>query len=225
MSAYFHDRQDAGRRLATLVQEIAWHDDAVVLALPRGGVPVAIEVARVLHAPLDVLVVRRLGVPCHEELAMGAIAPAGVRVLNQPVIDQFQVTEEQIAQVAELEMRELQRRERAYHADLPPLILTRRTAILVDDGLAPGATMRAAALSARRMGATRIIVAVPVASWEGIDAMSDVADDTISVIEPSNFRAVAYWYDGFPQLTDDDVHACLLTNAAAQFSPNEKGTQ
>ena len=210
MTTYFHDRHEAGRRLAPLVQNVAWHDDSVVLAVPRGGVPVGFEVARTLRAPLDVLVVRKLGFPGHEELAMGAIATAGVRILNHSVIEQLQISEDQIEEITALELRELQRREREYRAILPPLNLARRTAVLVDDGLATGSTMRAAALSARRMGATRVIVAVPVASWDGIDAMSEVADDMICVLQPPNFRAVAYWYEEFPQLTDEDVRLYLF---------------
>jgi erythromycin esterase-like protein/predicted phosphoribosyltransferase len=205
----FRDRTEAGRLLAEQLHEYAGRDDVVVLALPRGGVPVAFEVARALDAPLDVFVVRKLGVPGHEELALGAIATGGTRVLNERVVDSLNIPSEWIEAVDARERRELQRRERAYRGDRPPPNLTGRTVILVDDGLATGSTMLAAVRALRQEAPARIVVAVPVADPEVCAAIRREADDAICLMTPSPLRAVGEWYDDFSQTTDDEVRELL----------------
>ncbi|HXG12823.1 MAG TPA: phosphoribosyltransferase [Gemmataceae bacterium] len=214
----FRDRSDAGRRLAAKLLHYADDPNVLVLALPRGGVPVAYEVARALHAPLDVFLVRKLGLPGHEELAMGAIASGGVRVLNDEVVRALNIPDEVIDVVAAEEQRELQRRERAYRDDRPPPDVRGRTVILVDDGLATGSTMRAAVAALRRREPARIVVAVPVAAAETCAEFQNVADEIVCVITPDPFYAVGLWYEDFSQTTDEEVHA-LLQKAAAQHVP------
>lgn len=209
----FRDRADAGRVLAAELAGYAGRTDVTVLALPRGGVPVAYEIARALGASLDVFLVRKLGLPGHEELAMGAIASGGIRLINDDVVRAYQVTDAEIEAVARTEQRELERRERAYRdgRSLPPL--HDRTVILVDDGLATGATMRAAVLALRQEFPARIIVAVPVAAAETCDEFRSVVDDIICAETPSPFYAVGLWYENFAQTTDEEVHDILTATA------------
>ena len=203
----FLDRPDAGRALAAAVAG-RW-DDAVVLGLPRGGVPVAAEVAAALRAPLDVFVVRKLGLPAHPELAMGAIATGGVRVLNDAVLSRSGVPAHVVDEVAARELVELQRREGAYRGDRPPVDVRGRTAVLVDDGLATGATVHAAVLAVRAAGPARVVVAVPVGSPEACRRLSGVADEVVCPHAPEHFRAVGEHYRDFTQTTDDEVRAAL----------------
>jgi predicted phosphoribosyltransferase len=181
----------------------------VVLGLPRGGIPVAFEVAKALKAPLDVFVVRKLGLPGHPELAMGAIASGGMRVLNDDLLRQLHVPASAIDAVARAEQAELERRERAYRGARPPMPLEGRIVILVDDGLATGATMRAAVLAIRRVLPSQIVVAVPVGARETCRALNEVADDVVCALMPERFTAVGVWYDNFEQTTDDEVRRLL----------------
>ena len=205
----FRDRADAGRTLAADLSHLAGRDDVVVLALPRGGVPVAYEVARALGAPLDVLLVRKLGVPGQPELAMGAIASGGVRVLHQAVIDALAITPEAIEDVAAREGAELARREQLYRRGRPPLDVAARTVVVVDDGLATGATMRAAVTALRAQLAGRIVVAVPVGPRETCEKMADEADEVVCARMPRSFQAVGQWYDDLSPTTDDEIRAVL----------------
>lgn len=209
MISRFRDRRDAGRRLAAELRAYAHRPDVVVLALPRGGVPVGYEVASALDAPLEVFVVRKLGLPWHEELAMGAIASGGVRVLDQDLIRVARVSDSDIARVTAAEQRELERRERQYRGDRSFPDLHGKTVILVDDGLATGSTMRAAVAALRQEGPSRIVVAVPVAAPETCDAFRDIADEIVCAETPEPFRAVGIWYADFSQTTDDEVHELL----------------
>ena len=204
----YRDRREAGRVLGERLASLAGRQDILVLGLPRGGVPVAWEVARRLGAPVDVFVVRKLGFPGHEELAMGAIASGGVRVLNPEVVA-YGVTRDDIERVTEQERRELERRERLFRGDRPPIRVADRTVILVDDGLATGSTMRAAVRALRQEQAGRIIVAVPIASPSTCAEMEDEADEVVCAATPEPFRAVGLWYDDFTQTTDEEVHELL----------------
>jgi predicted phosphoribosyltransferase len=221
----FSDRTVAGRLLARRLAEYRGRGDVVVLALPRGGVPVAFEVARELRAPLDVLVVRRLGVPGYPELAMGAVATGGVRTLNDEVVADAGVSREQIDQAAAVERRELERRERAYRGGAPPPDLSNRTAILVDDGLATGATMAAAAVAARRFGARRVVVAVPVAAVGACGRLAHDADEVVTVMTPHPFAAIGRWYDDFGQVGDREVRQLLEQSTAASRPAARFGTR
>lgn len=218
MMATFADRRHAGALLAAALIDYAG-EDTIVLALPRGGVPVAFEVARRLAAPLDVFLVRKLGVPGHEELAMGAIASGGARVLNDAVIAELGIREDTIEAVTERERAELARRERAYRGErrLPGLV--GRTIILIDDGLATGATMRAAIAGLRTLGPRRIVVAVPVAAPESLTRVAAEADALVVVTAPSPFYGVGLWYDNFAQTGDDEVRR-LLAAAAREQPPS-----
>jgi predicted phosphoribosyltransferase len=216
----FRDRTDAGRFLAEKLTEYAGRSDVVVLALPRGGVPVADEVAQALQAPLDVFVVRKLGVPGHEELAMGAIASGGVRVLNPDVLSYIQTHPAIINLVTEHETNELQRRERLYRGNRPPVDVKGRTVIIVDDGLATGSTMRAAVRALRQQQPKKMIVAVPVGARETCDSFKHEVDTmAVCAITPEPFQAVGLWYLDFAQTTDEEVHDLLAraneTKAAA----------
>ncbi len=205
----FRNRRDAGRQLATALGRYAGQPGLLVLALPRGGVPVGFEVARALHAPLDVFVVRKLGVPGHEELAMGAIATGGVRVLARDVIDSLGLTERDVAAVAAQEQIELEQRERAFRDGRPAPEAGGHTVILVDDGLATGSTMRAALLALRAQSPARLVVAVPVGARETCAAMRRDADDVICAATPEPFMAVGAWYADFTQTDDAEVRALL----------------
>jgi putative phosphoribosyl transferase len=209
MISRFRDRRDAGRQLALALRAYAHRSDVIVLALPRGGVPVGFEVAAELGAPLDVFVVRKLGLPWHEELAMGAIASGGVQILNRDLIRIASVTDAQLAHVIATEQAELERRERLYRGDRPFPDLRGKTAILVDDGLATGSTMRAAVEALRLEGPARIVVAVPVAAPEVCDAFRDIADDIVCAETPEPFVGVGRWYANFSQTTDSEVHDLL----------------
>ena len=207
----FADRADAGRRLAERLGAYAGRGDVIVLGLPRGGVPVAAEVARSLPAPLDVCVVRKLGVPGDEELALGAIAAGGVLVLNDRVVSGLHLSDEAIAAVAAVEHAELRRREQAYRGERPPADLAGRTVIVVDDGLATGATMRAAVRAVRMRAPARVVVAVPVAAPETCAALGPEVDEVVCALRPSDFRSVGGWYDDFAPTTDDEVRRCVTS--------------
>jgi putative phosphoribosyl transferase len=211
--AIFRDRRHAGQVLAKQLEHYAGWDDVVVLALPRGGVPVAFEVAKALKAPLDVFLVRKLGLPGHEELAMGAIASGGVRVLNEDVVRRLDIPASIIDQVASREQKELERRERAYRGDRPSLDVQDRIAILVDDGLATGASMRAAVAGLKRRQPASVIVAVPTAAPETCKDLEDEVDEIVCAITPQPFFGVGLWYDDFSQTTDEVVRD-LLEQAA-----------
>jgi predicted phosphoribosyltransferase len=205
----FADRRDGGRLLARQLGRYAHRRDVVVLGLPRGGMPVAAEVASALGAPLDVFVVRKLGVPGHEELAMGAIASGGVRVLNDDVVRAVGIPEREVDAVAARELETLEARERAYRGDRDPVELRGRTAILVDDGLATGATMRAAISALKGLGAAGIVVAVPTAPRETCEALRSEVDDVVCARTPEPFTAVGLWYRDFAPVSDDQVSELL----------------
>jgi putative phosphoribosyl transferase len=217
MAARYRDRTEAGRRLAQMLREYAGRSDVVVLALPRGGVPVGYEVARALNAPLDVFIVRKLGLPSHPELAIGAIASGGVRVVDREAMSHFDVTEEDLAVVAIAEERELERRERRYRDGLPAPDVKGKTVIVVDDGLATGATMAAAATALRALRPARLVVAVPVAAWETCEALHDLVDDVVCAATPEPFRAVGLWYEDFSETSDEEVQE-LLARRAGELS-------
>jgi putative phosphoribosyl transferase len=205
----FQDRVHAGRVLALRLGTYAGCRDVIVLALPRGGVPVGYEVAFKLAAPLDVFIVRKLGVPGRGELAMGAIASGGVRVLNEGVVGALGISEETIARVAGREAAELERREQTYRGHCPAPELQGRTVVLVDDGLATGATMRAASAAVRQRQATRIVVAVPVAAPDVCRGLELEADEVVCAVTPEPFHAVGSWYGDFTPTTDDEVRELL----------------
>ena len=213
MPGLFLDRRDAGRRLAAKIAGYSNRPDVLVLALPRGGVPVAHEVARVLNAPLDVFVVRKLGVPGYEELAMGAVATGGVRVLNNEIVEALGIPAPMIDAVAARERQELARRERLYRGGRPQPDVRGRTVILVDDGLATGATMHAAIEALRQQGPARIVVAVPTASPDTCEEMKRRADEVICAITPEPFHAVGRWYQEFSQTTDEEVRELLASQS------------
>jgi predicted phosphoribosyltransferase len=212
----YRDREDAGRALARQLAEYVGRPEVLVLALPRGGVPVGYEVARALGAPLDIFLVRKLGVPGHEELAMGAIASGGVRVLNPRVVAQLGIPDAAIERVAQREQAELERREHAYRGDRPPPSVQGCTVILVDDGLATGSTMRAAAAALKAMGPRRLVVAVPVAAAETCDELRGEVDQVVCAMTPEPFYAVGLWYEDFAQTTDDEVRELLAAAADAR---------
>jgi len=205
----FEDREDAGRALAERLMQYAGRKDVIVLALPRGGVPIGAEVARALRAPLDILVVRKLGLPGQEELAMGAIASGGIRVLNEEVVSLTGVPEEVIERVAEEERRELERREAAYRGDRRQPNVAGRTVILVDDGIATGSTLRAAVEALRQRSPARIVVAVPTAPRAACEMLKQVADEVVCVTTPEPFFAISLSYRNFPQMTDHEVREIL----------------
>ncbi len=218
----YKDRRHAGRVLAEALREYAGRPEVVVLALPRGGVPVAYEVARRLGAPLDVFVVRKLGLPGHEEFAMGAIASGGVIVLDRAVVQGLGVPSGAIEAAIAREQAELARREKLYRGDRPPLEVTGKTVILVDDGLATGSTMRAAVAGLRQRGAGRIVVAVPIASPDTCEELSGVVDDIVCAATPEPFVAVGLWYEDFGQTSDEEVRQ-LLETAERELAARDQG--
>jgi putative phosphoribosyl transferase len=205
----FRDRQDAGIALAARLGHYGGRSDAVVLGLPRGGVPVAYEVARVLSAPLDVFLVRKLGVPGHRELAMGAIASGGVRVLNDDVVQWYGIPVSVIEEAAREEQIELERREAAYRDGRPPTDLRDRVVLLIDDGLATGSTMKAAVQAVRALGPSRVVVAVPVGAPSTCRELEQIADEVVCARTPEPFSSVGQWYVDFSQTTDDEVRQLL----------------
>ena len=225
MPQRFKDRLDGGRALAGKLQAYAGEPNVLVLGLPRGGVPVAYEVAKRLHVPLDIFLVRKIGVPGYEELAMGAIASGGVRVHNSSVMQSLNISQSDFDQAALKEEKELLRREREYRGDRPFPDVRGKTVILVDDGLATGSSMRAAAEALRQMKPARMIVAVPVAAAETCHALRQEVDEVVCALTPEPFRAVGLWYYDFSQITDDEVRELLaafrdLEPAAPIPSPN-----
>jgi predicted phosphoribosyltransferase len=221
---FFRDRSEAGRLLATQLVTYANRPDVLVLALPRGGVPVAYEVARALKAPLDVFLVRKLGLPGHEELAMGAVATGGVRVLNDQIVRALRIPDYVIEAVAAQEQQELRRRERLYRGGRPSPDVRGRTVILVDDGLATGATMQAAIKALRQQQPARIVVAVPTASPETCEALRAEVDEVICAITPEPFHAVGLWYEDFSQTTDEEVRDLLARSQHLEERPATPGT-
>src|SRR5258706_9496472 len=205
----FRDRKEAGQKLAERLTEYANRDDVLVLALPRGGVPVAFEVAQALNAPLDVFLVRKLGVPGHEELAMGAIASGGTRVLNRSIVNSLHVSTAAIDAVAAAEQRELARREIAYRDAMAPPKINGKIVILIDDGLATGATMRAAAMALKQQNPQKLVVAVPVSSPETCKEFESEVDSIICAETPQPFYGVGIWYRDFSQTTDEQVRELL----------------
>lgn len=209
MTTQFKDRHEAGQSLATRLMSFTNRPDVLVLALPRGGVPVAAEIAKRLNAPLDVFVVRKLGLPEHPELAMGAIASGGVRVINRDVVEGLQISSLVIDAVAAQEQEELARRQHAYRGDRPTLNVKGKTVILVDDGIATGSTMMAAIAGLRQLRAARIVVAAPVIACAAFYQIHHAADEVAAVIVPDVFYGVGQWYEDFSQTTDSEVRAQL----------------
>jgi putative phosphoribosyl transferase len=212
-SALFHDRDEAGRLLARRLEHYTGTPDLLVLGLPRGGVPVAFAIASALQAPLDVFIVRKIGVPNQPELAMGAIASGGIRILNQAVIAELQITPQEIEQVTQAELRELERRTRLYHTR-PPARIAGQTVIIVDDGMATGATMRTAVEALRRQNPRHLVVAVPVAARESLPLIEPFVDAIICEHIPQHFEALSLWYEDFRQTSDGEVRMLLERNSA-----------
>jgi len=209
MEQLYRDRFEAGQRLVTKLIAYADRQDVLVLGLPRGGVPVAYEVAKALHVPLDVFIVRKLGVPGREELAMGAIATGGIRVINESVVQMLRIPKHIIDAVAAREQQELERREHLYRDDRPPPDVHDCTAILIDDGLATGSTMRAAIAALRLQHPARIVVAVPVAALPTCEELGTEVDEIVCAQTPEPFYGVGLWYENFSQTTDEEVHDLL----------------
>jgi putative phosphoribosyl transferase len=207
----FRDRREAGAVLASHLRDHGWSGEAIVLALPRGGVPVAFEVAKALHLPLDLFVVRKIGLPRHPELAMGAVASGDVRTANDAVITYYGISSDTFEEAARRETAEIDRRERAYRGSRAPLQVRDRTVFLVDDGLATGATMRAAIAAVRQLEPRRIVVAVPVGSAEACTRLGEIADEVICARIPEPFSAVGDWYLDFAQTSDDEVRELLAS--------------
>jgi predicted phosphoribosyltransferase len=222
----YDDRRDAGRALARrLVERYAGRADVLVLALPRGGVPVGYEVARALKAPLDVFLVRKLGVPGQEELAMGAIASGGARVLNRDVLDALRIPPETVAEVAAVEARELARRARAFRGHRPEPDVAGKTVIVVDDGLATGSSARAAVAALRALRPARLVVAVPVGSAGTCATLAAEADEVVCAATPRHFRAVGAAYEDFAQTTDDEVRELLARSRQERGEPDDPGPE
>ncbi len=209
MLTQFRDRKEAGKLLAAQLAAYANQQDLIVLALPRGGVPVGFEIAQALHAPLDVIVVRKLGVPGQEELAMGAIATSGIRILNKDVVQFLNIPDEVIDEITAQELQELERREHLFRGERPAYDVCGRTVILVDDGIATGATMHAAVAAIKQRQPTRIIIAVPTAAPSTCDEFAAEVDELVCVIRPEPFIAVGYWYRQFSQTSDEEVRSLL----------------
>lgn len=212
----FYDRTDAGKQLARIMPESIKNRDPVILALPRGGVPVAAEIARAWGVPFDILVVRKIGVPGAEETAMGAIAGSGIKVLDRNLITRLGLGEEEVEAVVERELSELRRRENLYRGDRPAPDIEGRTVVLVDDGIATGSTMIAAITLLRSQRAGRIVVAAPVAAPVTVESLREKADDVFIVLEPEYFRAVGRWYDDFSETSDDQVRSLLADFKSGQ---------
>lgn len=210
----FEDREEAGYALAAKLRKYGNRDDVAILALPRGGVPVGYIVARELKAPLDIFAVRKLGVRGHEELAMGAIASGGVRVLNDDVVSQLNISTEAIDDVAGREQVELERRERLYRGDRPPINVRNQIVILIDDGLATGSTMRAAVRALRALQPRRIVIAVPVGPRQTCAELMEEADEVCCAAMPEPYRGVGLWYRNFQQVTDREVRKLLTARAS-----------
>lgn len=219
----FRDRSQAGQLLARRLRRYAGRDDVIVLALPRGGVPVAYAIASALNVPLDVFVVRKLGVPGEEELAMGAIASGGVRVLSRELIEELGLTDEDVERVAARELAELQRRERVFRGDRPFPDLEGKTVILVDDGIATGATMRAAIRAVRAHRPARVSVAVPVGAPQALEALQDEADELICLLSPEVLMGIGAWYQDFSQLSDAEVMAYLRRSRTGTHAMSADG--
>lgn len=219
MADKFRDRAEAGRMLASALRGYANRSDVVILALPRGGAPVAYEVARRLHVPMDVFVVRKIGVPGQPELAMGAVASGGVRVVNRHVVEEMGIDQEEFDAAAAEQERELHRRERLYRGDRPLLDVEGKTVILVDDGLATGTTMRAAAAAMRQHKPARVVVAAPVAAAQTVEEMRQEVDEVVCLRTPPAFYAVGMWYDDFSQTTDEQVRELLERLQAVHLAP------
>ncbi len=217
----FSNRRQAGRLLAeALLSGYAGRDDLIVLGLPRGGAVVAYEVAMLLDAPLDVMVVRKLGVPGWEELAMGAIASGGVRVINEAVMRQSQVSAKQLERVVDEESAELRRRELAYRGSCQPLVVANKTVLLIDDGIATGSTIRAAVGALRLLGPARLVVAVPTAAEDACEMLEPLVDELVALVRSSHFHAVGQWYEDFTQTNDDELRR-LLAHARARHPQGE----
>ncbi|HEY4133148.1 MAG TPA: phosphoribosyltransferase [Gemmatimonadaceae bacterium] len=221
MRVRFQDRRDAGRRLAAELHTYERRPDVIVLALPRGGVPVGFEVAEALHVPLDVFVVRKLGLPSDEELAIGALASGGTRVLDDDLIRIADVSDADIQRVTAMAAEELERRERQYRGDRAFPDLSGKTVILVDDGLATGSTMRAAVAAVRKQHPKSVVVAIPVAAPDVCDAFRDIANTIVCAETPEPFRAVGVWYDDFSQTSDEEVRELLEQASARMGSRSE----
>jgi predicted phosphoribosyltransferase len=217
MTERFVDRASAGRQLARELTRYAGRNDVIVLGLPRGGVPVASEVAAALDVPLDTFVVRKLGLPGHEEFGIGAIASGGMRVVDESVLRAYGIDHETLERISEREREELERRERLYRDDRPPIDVHGRVVILVDDGLATGSTMRAAVAAIRQSQPREVVVAVPVGAPETCDTLSREVDRLVCLTTPEPFYAVGLWYEDFDQTTDEEVHD-LLERAASRVA-------
>jgi putative phosphoribosyl transferase len=219
--ARFRDRFEAGRRLASALRHYSGRPNLLVLALPRGGVPVGYEVAQALHAPLDLMLVRKLGVPGHEELAMGAIAAGGIRIISDEIVSALGIPDRAIAAIAANEEHELERRGQIYRGDRPPPEVRGKTVILVDDGLATGSTMRAAVAALRSQKPERLVVAVPVAAAETCEALRQEVDEVVCALAPEPFFAVGNWYEDFSQTSDQEVRELLrrASEAAVETPP------
>ena len=209
----FSNRSEAGKLLVLELGHYADRNDVLILALPRGGVPVGYELSCVLHAPLDILVVRKLGVPGHEETAMGATASGGIRLLNQNLISRLGISPSSIAKIESREKAELERREISYRGMRPPKDVTKKTVLLVDDGIATGSTMMAAIASLRERGVYRIVVTTPVAPPSVIAILGTLADEVVCVLKPEDFRGVGWWYEDFSQTSDEEVRRLLVSEA------------
>ena len=218
--SFFNDRTDAGKRLAERLSKYANREDVLILALPRGGVPVAFEVAKELNVRMDVFIVRKLGVPGNEELAMGAIASGNIRTLNEDVIRSFRIPQKLIDEATANETRELERRERIYRGNRPAPKISGSTVILIDDGLATGATMRAAVAAVKSKNPNKVIVAVPVAAPDTCSAFGYEVDEIICVATPEPFYGVGAWYEDFSQTTDKEV--IELLDRAEKIKPKSK---
>jgi putative phosphoribosyl transferase len=217
----FRNRQEAGQLLALELADYADKKDCIVLALPRGGVPVAHELSQALRLPLDILVVRKLGVPGHEELAMGAIASGGIRIINPHTLSALGISSGALAEVERRELIEMERRERLYRGNKVPLEVREKTVILVDDGIATGATIRAAIASLRQRGARRIVVASPVAPESVVISLSNIAEEVICVLKPRDFGGVGWWYEDFSQTTDEEVRHMLNLESEQQSASSD----